>query len=196
MRKQTAKDVFAAELEAMLDEMPLSKVRVAELCRRVDAAVPTFYYHFRDKYELVAWIYLRDFGAVVAARESGYGSDVLDAVMARMEGRRGFYAAAWTDKSQNSIADYFQQVNEELSDDAVRRLTGEGLTRAQRLELVYHSFGITHLFMGWILGEVDATRSELAELMVAKTPAFLVEAFAAYPYSAKELLAKAQRRKA
>lgn len=194
MRKQTAKDVFAAELEAMLAEMPLEKVRVAELCRRVDAATPTFYYHFRDKYELVAWIYLRDFSSVVAGRDPGYDGSVLDEVMASMEARREFYKAAWTYKSQNSISEYFKQVNEEISEDTVKRLTGRGLTPAQRLELTYHSYGITHLFMGWLLGEVNASRAELAKLMAAKTPVFLAEAFAAYPYTAEELMAKAQRR--
>ena len=58
--KDRTKAMFADELEKMLEEMPLEKVRVLDICRRCEATPPTFYYHFHDKYELVAWIFLKE----------------------------------------------------------------------------------------------------------------------------------------
>jgi len=63
MFKDRTKRLFAAELEAMLREMPLSRVRVNALCERCGAQRQAFYYHFRDKYDLVAWIFEQDFRA-------------------------------------------------------------------------------------------------------------------------------------
>ncbi|HOC34893.1 MAG TPA: TetR family transcriptional regulator, partial [Ruminococcus flavefaciens] len=33
---------------------PLDKIRVTEICRVAEIERPTFYYHFKDKYDLVA----------------------------------------------------------------------------------------------------------------------------------------------
>ena len=52
--KDRTKIMFAEELENMLKDIPLEKVRVAKLCERCGATPPTFYYYFHDKYELVA----------------------------------------------------------------------------------------------------------------------------------------------
>ena len=54
MFKNRTKKLFATELERMLTEMPLSKVRVKDLCERCGAQRQAFYYHFQDKYDLVA----------------------------------------------------------------------------------------------------------------------------------------------
>ena len=51
------KGMFADELEAMMERMPLSKVRVRDLCERCGVERRVFYYHFKDKYDLVAWMF-------------------------------------------------------------------------------------------------------------------------------------------
>ena len=62
---------------------------------------PTFYYHFKDKYDLVAWIFLND----------AYDTDIMSAKsaaqgMAKMRQEFIFYKRAYDDVSQNALWQY------------------------------------------------------------------------------------------
>ena len=187
-----AKEAFALALEGMLSEMPLDKVRVNELCRRAGATPPTFYYYFRDKYELAAWMFVGDFAAGYADREPVYDVDVMEASIARFEERRGFYTAVWTDRSQNSVSAYVQEFCVEMSREAAAA-TGMPLDERGVLLSKYHAYGMTNLVMEWLAGGVPATRSMLADILVERTPGFLRDAMSRHAWSSGALLARAQR---
>lgn len=188
-----ARELLASELEGMLTEMPLSKVRVAELCRRAGCSAPTFYYHFRDKYELAAWMFVGDFAAAFADRDPSYDVALMEASLANMERRAAFYAAVWDDRSQNSVAAYIQDFCVEMSEAAVRSATGAPMTGAQVLLAKYHAYGMTNLAMEWMAGGLEAGRRELAEMLVERTPAFLADALSEHEFRSEELLGRAQR---
>ena len=61
--------LFAKTLRDMLRENTLRQIKVIDLCKACGTDRQTFYYHFRDKYDLVAWIYEQTFQEVL--RESG-----------------------------------------------------------------------------------------------------------------------------
>lgn len=56
----TTKRALAASLKKMLKEKPLEKITVTDICEDCEVNRQTFYYHFRDIYDLVDWIYTVD----------------------------------------------------------------------------------------------------------------------------------------
>lgn len=178
MFKDRTKRLFAAELEAMLKEMPLSKVRVNELCDRCGAQRQAFYYHFRDKYDLVAWIFEQDFRA--GAEDAGCAGyrEQTAAALARMWKRRDFYRTAFADKSQNSIERHIQEFDVEMSTSVVLRHSGAKELSAQRLfDIKSHSYGSIGCTIEWLRGELDTTPEKLAAWECERMPAFLLAAY-------------------
>lgn len=57
MNRQTTKEVLAQSLRTLAMSKPADKITIRELTRNCNLTPPTFYNHFRDKYELMAWIY-------------------------------------------------------------------------------------------------------------------------------------------
>ncbi len=47
---------IADKMKELMKKKPLDKIRITEICQAAEIERSTFYYHFRDKYELVAWI--------------------------------------------------------------------------------------------------------------------------------------------
>ena len=84
------KIMFAEQLEDILRTIPLEKVRVVDLCKRCGATPPTFYYHFHDKYELVAWIFLHDFADICGNKAPGYSPELITTILDRIESHRIF----------------------------------------------------------------------------------------------------------
>lgn len=67
------KRALAEALKELLKAEPFAQVSVGEICEKCHMNRKSFYYHFKDKYDLVNWIYSTEFIAV--AKERGY-SDV------------------------------------------------------------------------------------------------------------------------
>ena len=48
---------LARAMKAMAREIPFSKITVEDLCARCGLNRTSFYYHFKDKYDLANWIF-------------------------------------------------------------------------------------------------------------------------------------------
>ena len=63
---------IADKMREIMKHKPISKIRVTEICRAAEIERPTFYYHFKDKYDLVAWMFYTE----------AYETDITSAVSA------------------------------------------------------------------------------------------------------------------
>lgn len=57
---QMTKKAFAASLKKMLEHKPLDKVKVIDITEDCEVNRQTFYYHFKDIYDLLEWIYTNE----------------------------------------------------------------------------------------------------------------------------------------
>ena len=51
------KNALAAAMKKLMREKKLSKISIADICGECGMNRNSFYYHFRDKYDLVNWIF-------------------------------------------------------------------------------------------------------------------------------------------
>lgn len=64
MSEQTCtKSATATVLKQMLLEQPLQKISIKDIAEAAGISRNTFYYHFKDKFELVHWIFCQDLNA-------------------------------------------------------------------------------------------------------------------------------------
>lgn len=172
------KELIAATLESMLSTMPLKKVRVGELCHRCKISRQTFYYHFQDKYDVVAWVFERDYRLAEMTTGSRDDESVATETYARMWERRDFYRAAFADRSQNSISMYIHDFDVRLMTRvAMRSLGVEVLTPQQDFEIKHHSYGAIGCVVEWLRGDIEATPEQFAAWESARIPEFLRKAY-------------------
>ena len=70
----------------------------------------SFYYHFKDKYDLVNWIYDTECIAVLREREYHTGFDLLEDLCAYFYENRSFYRKTLSVDGQNSFSEYFRDI--------------------------------------------------------------------------------------
>ncbi len=58
VEKQTSKELIVDSLSQLLRERPFDKLTVTEIAANCGIAKRTFYYYFKDKYELALWFYI------------------------------------------------------------------------------------------------------------------------------------------
>lgn len=92
---------IANTMKKLLSGKPIDKIRVTEICKEAEIERPTFYYHFQDKYDLMAWMIC----------QSAYDTDILDLDSAaraldQMKKDIIFYKRAYEDNSQAPMWQY------------------------------------------------------------------------------------------
>lgn len=100
------KNALAASMKKLMAKKPFEKISVSDICNDCGINRKSFYYHFRDKYDLVNWIFYVGFieGLDMSSYESGW--DCLSDVMHYFYSEKKFYRAALKIEGQNSFKDY------------------------------------------------------------------------------------------
>ena len=104
------KKALAAAIKELMAERPLNKISVGDICEQCSMNRKSFYYHFKDKYDLVEWIFHTEFiTAVTAARVTDRWVFVR-ALCDYFYRERAFYVNALEQTGQNSFSEYFAEV--------------------------------------------------------------------------------------
>lgn len=107
------KRALAASLQELMQEQPFDKINVAQICERCHMNRKSFYYHFRDKYDLVNWIFDTEFIALIRNTDLQAGYDIhwdlIETVCEYFYANRRFYRKALQIKGQNSFIDHFRE---------------------------------------------------------------------------------------
>lgn len=69
-RSEDTRLALAAALKRLLSTQPLDRITVTAVARECGVNRQTFYYHFADVYDLVAWIYSSEADAALGERRS------------------------------------------------------------------------------------------------------------------------------
>ncbi len=107
------KKALAEAMKALMEEMPFDKINVAHICQRCGINRQSFYYHFRDKYDLVNWIFDVEFIEFVGPDLPEYDVqshiEFMERACQYFYDNRSFYCKALMIKGQNSFADHLRE---------------------------------------------------------------------------------------
>lgn len=101
------KRALAATLKSLLIKKPLNKITVGDICEQCGMSRKGFYYHFKDKYDLVNWIFDSEFLEAGANKRYRSSWDFLLDICTYFYDNRAFYIRAFQVEGQNSFASYF-----------------------------------------------------------------------------------------
>ena len=164
--RNSTKQAFADALKSLLATKELSAVRVQELCRSCGTERPTFYYHFRDKYDLVSWIYEQDLQKSVRLSGESFGVNQLEQLLLIMQADQTFYRKAFHDSGQNALLTYILQSNIRLAREVLRDSHAlDHLTREQEFQIRVYTYAWCGCLQDWIGGRYDFSAARYAGLM-------------------------------
>ncbi len=170
--------LLADTLMKLARSKPIKNIQVKEICQSCGADRTTFYYHFRDKYDLVAWIFSRMY--VDEAGRAEYLND--EKMMVRMFNRlwenRPFFMNALQDHSQNNlgqyILDFYIDAERAVLCDA---LGVDTLDEETEYAIKQYSFGCLMHTVEWLLGKNKLTPEKMAHYQFECMPAILKSAW-------------------
>lgn len=165
---------IANVMKELMKTKSLDEIRVSEICDIAEIERSTFYYHFRDKYDLVAWIYV----------QTATGMDISDFQSAaesleRMKTDYQFYKQAYADHSQNALRNYILEYYETLYEQAVKeRLSVDRLDEQTVFSIKMFVYGGIAMSREWLMSDTAAPALDVTRMMFRCMPQDLKEIFA------------------
>lgn len=104
------KRALSAALKQLMEEKPFEKISIADICELCNMNRKSFYYHFKDKYDLINWIYDTEFIAVARKMELTNSWDILQVFCRYFYNNRAFYRKTLALDGQNSFSEYFREI--------------------------------------------------------------------------------------
>ena len=104
------KNALAAAMKSLMEKTPFSKISVGDICELCQMNRKSFYYHFKDKYDLVNWIFYTEFISAIRSRELENGWELMQEVCEYFYQNRRFYMNALEVHGQDSFRDYFKDL--------------------------------------------------------------------------------------
>lgn len=107
------KKALATALKELMEEVPIDKIQVGQICERCAMNRKSFYYHFKDKYDLLNWIF--DTEIITFVQEFSATQTMEDrvaeirSVCHYFYDNRNFYRKALKVQGQNSFSEHFRE---------------------------------------------------------------------------------------
>ncbi|MBQ7822133.1 MAG: TetR/AcrR family transcriptional regulator C-terminal domain-containing protein [Clostridia bacterium] len=116
------KKALASALKKLMSERPFSQITVINICELCEMNRKSFYYHFKDKYDLVSYICYTEF--IKAASEKDYtdGFDLLYDMCNYFEKNKSFYRKILKNESNNPFYDYFKGWLMPIAEDFMKKI--------------------------------------------------------------------------
>lgn len=109
MSDSSTKMALANAMKQLMEQKGFSKISVGEICETCGINRKSFYYHFRDKYDLVNWIYYVDFLEHVNVKDQDDPWMIFSKICKYFYTEAAFYRNALKIEGQNSFRDYFYE---------------------------------------------------------------------------------------
>lgn len=106
---QITKKALAESMKELMSVKPMKKISISDIVEKCNLNRQSFYYHFKDKYDLVNWIYYTEF--IVKIKDKPVKSwDFLEKICEFFYENKTFYTNAFRVTGQNSFSEYFIEV--------------------------------------------------------------------------------------
>ncbi len=104
------KKALADALKELMQSQPFDKINVTDICEKCNMNRKSFYYHFKDKYDLVNWIFDTDFISLITSKDEkvSYKNhwELIYSACAYFYENREFYHKALLIDGQNAFVNH------------------------------------------------------------------------------------------
>lgn len=144
--------MIAEGLKQLLETKPFAAVTVQDIARHCGISRNTFYYHFKDKYDLISWIFHSEITPIIDAGISiDSWSDGLLSLCRYMQENKKFYLNVLHFHGQNSFTECLVEFYETLVKNILLNDVGDQVLTPQEIEIVarFYAHGLTGEILHW-----------------------------------------------
>ncbi len=179
MIKPDTKQVLADAFVELSKTKPLEKITIQNIVDKCGAGRQTFYNHFKDKEELVEYIFVNDEKKSLIECDGNCSlKDRIKLVLDTIKKKRRFYTYAYDAKGQNSLEEVIiRQYINFYSDVVIKKGGEEALDERMKMSIRFFCRGAYTFCKEWMENKYHCSSEEIAEIIVENMPERLKKYF-------------------
>ncbi len=166
--------------EILLKKMPIEKINVKMIVEASKTSRTTFYRYFKDKYDVINWIYTSEVDRLIMQNDSPY--QLWLKIFEFMYSRRKFFINALSYEQQNSLMNYMA---ERTFVDCVQvvkdSMQHDKLSREMEATINFFVGGCTRTWQSWVSGGMQDKPDFILSVITNNIPDSLREYFNTQP---------------
>ena len=177
MKKKSTKELLADSFLELAEKVPINKITIANIAENCEVTQPTFYRYFKDKYDMISWIYARQAGEFIGKiGEEGYlwKDTLLDGMRFYDENRKFMVNALKHTSGRDSFLFQMSDMNIRFIENEIREKLGvsecpKDLSAVAKM----FCYGTNQFLYDWLTERSDLSYKQVADLMEISIPEVL-----------------------
>ena len=174
MKRKKAKEILTDSFQELAAKKSIDKITIQEIVDNCEYSPATFYRHFKDKYDLIAWKYTRDVAEILdrtSADDYQWKQTLYDAACLYSKNKDYLVNLLQNTSGHDSFIRYMTEINIDALKRYILSVKGnQALTHKEMIYIKIYCYGFVGVACEWILGEFNATIEEIAEVYECSIP--------------------------
>ncbi|MDL2253477.1 TetR/AcrR family transcriptional regulator [Ruminococcaceae bacterium OttesenSCG-928-I18] len=160
---EITKRVIADAMKQLMEQKPLAKISVGDIVEVCGINRNSFYYHFRDKYDLVNWISYTEITQDLNREDTLEGPvwNIVKGICIFLGDNKTFYQNALSVKGQNSFEEYFYSLLKTFVKTRTKNTFANETDRD--FFATFYADAIVAAICRWLTSDTEQSAEELAE---------------------------------
>ena len=174
MRRKTAKEILAASFQELAAVKSIDKITIQEIADNCGYSPATFYRNFKDKYDLIAWEHTRSVAEIMdqtSADDYLWKQTLYDGARLYNENKDYLVNLLQHTSGHDSFMRYMTEINCAALEKYILSVNcNQKLTHEETMYVKMYCHGFVGLACEWIMGEINTTLEEIAEVYEQSIP--------------------------
>lgn len=176
IKKPDTDSILADALLDLLKEKPFKKVTVEDIVNKCGASRSTFYRHFKDKYDLMDWIYLRKADNFKGYQGTGGSKYLLLQGASYLKELQDYFTNIIQFHGQNSFTEFmFAYVFNYTKERILEKSGANSLTDDVLFSLKMYTAGQVYITSDWLNSGLKESPEKIAQITYDNMPETLKE---------------------
>ncbi|MDD4565615.1 MAG: TetR/AcrR family transcriptional regulator C-terminal domain-containing protein [Eubacteriales bacterium] len=167
------KRALAEAMKELMAESPMSKITIGDIVDICAMNRKSFYYHFKDKYDLVNWIYYTEFVEDVIKNPTETSEELLQRICDFFYENKSFYINALQVTGQNSFSEYFNEIMQKIILIRIENMIAKGENK--EFYANFFADAICVSITKWLLNGAEITPQKFVNLIKSAMAEIAIE---------------------
>ncbi|WP_400257014.1 TetR/AcrR family transcriptional regulator C-terminal domain-containing protein [Methanomethylophilus alvi] len=159
------KQALIASFKKLLETEPFDKITISDITNDCGLSRQTFYYHFRDIFDMIRWIYNSESLNEIGGR-GGYGTwqDKIRELFDYTLNNKSLILGTFNSKCRNDLVGYYMDVSiRKISDIVEMKFDGDIAEKDKKFIASVYAYAFVGIMVDWISDGMKESSEEMVD---------------------------------
>ncbi|WP_400219718.1 TetR/AcrR family transcriptional regulator C-terminal domain-containing protein [Methanomethylophilus alvi] len=159
------KQALIASFKKLLETEPFDKITISDITNDCGLSRQTFYYHFRDLFDMIRWIYNSESLNEIGGR-GGYGTwqDKIRELFDYTLNNKSLILGTFNSKCRNDLVGYYMDVSiRRISDIVEMKSDGDIAEKDKKFIASVYAYAFVGIMVDWISDGMKESSEEMVD---------------------------------